>query len=413
MASGATGGIEIRKRTMKFQNQKVMITGGTGFIGGRLVERLVIEEGAKIRAIVRNFSHASRLARFPIEMIGGDIIDEDVVSKAAEGCDVIFHCAHDFAGTQEHKKEVAVKGTENVCKAALKNGVKRLVYVSTVSVYGTTPDGDLDENSPKQPSEDGYTKIKRAAEELVMDYHRHHGLPVSIVQPTIVYGPFSGAWTISPLKQLSTGQVVLPNEGQGFCNAVYIDDVIDAMFLAAIKDEAIGEVFLISHSEPVTWREFYGAMEELLGRTGTVSMSDKEIDDLQKSGGLGAVSIWAAIRAVIKLIREPAIVGRVYQLPDVQRTAVFLHSRFPRLYNFAVSKALGRNSAGTSLPTKTAEPEKKQRLYLPDKTRHELLRSRTRVRIDKARRLLGYEPKYDFKKGMSLTAEFLKWANMV
>jgi nucleoside-diphosphate-sugar epimerase len=404
---------------MRINNQKIMITGGTGFIGGRLVERLVLEhgeDGAKVRALVRNFSHASRLARFPIEMIGGDIVDEESVSKAAEGCDVVFHCAHDFAGTAEHKEAVAVQGAENVCKAALKHGVKRLVYVSTISVYGATADGDLDENSPRPPSEDAYTLLKRAAEELVLDNHKRHGLPVTVVQPTIVYGPFSKAWTIIPLRQLLSGQVVLPNEGLGLCNAVYIDDVIDAMCLAAVTDEAVGEAFLVSGSEPVTWKEFYGALETLLGRTATVLMPDKEIlklQKLQKKGGLEAKSRFGTIGAVIKVLRDPVNVGRIYQIPGVRHRAESLNSRFPRLYKFAVSKALGRSSVKASLPVKKVEPGKSQKLNLPDATRYELLHSRTRVRIDKARRLLGYEPKYDFLKGMAITAEFLKWANMV
>lgn len=396
------------------KGKKVLVTGATGFIGGRLVERLVLEHGANVRALVRNFKNASRIARFPVEMIGGDILDKEVVSNAVEGCEIIFHCAYDFTGSAINKKEVSIKGTENICKAALTHKVKRLVHVSTISVYGSTPDGDLDENSHKQPSEDVYVKTKLAAEGLVLDYHKKNGLPVSVLQPTIVYGPYSRPWTITPSKQLKTGRVVLVNNGDGLCNDVYIDDVVDAMFLAAVKEEAVGEIFLISDAEPVTWRDFYGAFENVLEQTSTLSMSDKEIRDAMfgkgKGNNQGKQKAPGSLKQLLLVIGDLQVREKLLKVSALGKMRDITSKKIPWVFEY-IKSILGIShevEMSSARPNASAKP-----IYMPtDMTRLELFCSRTRVHIDKAHRLLGYEPKYNFKKGMSITAEFLKWSNL-
>ncbi len=85
---------------MKLSGKQVLVTGATGFIGGRLVEKLVLEQHANVRVLVRDFSHASRIARFDLEMMRGDITDSSAVTEATKGCEVIFHCAYGFKGSQ-------------------------------------------------------------------------------------------------------------------------------------------------------------------------------------------------------------------------------------------------------------------------------------------------------------------------
>jgi len=84
---------------MTLRGKQVLVTGGTGFIGGRLVEKLVLECDAKVRVLVRNFAHSASIARFPLEIIQGDVTDTEAVRRAADGCDVIFHCAYGNSGT--------------------------------------------------------------------------------------------------------------------------------------------------------------------------------------------------------------------------------------------------------------------------------------------------------------------------
>jgi len=85
------------------------------------------------------------------------------------------------------------------------------------------------------------------------------------VQPTIVYGPFSKPWTNAPAENLIYGTVILPDRGEGLCNAVYIDDLVDGMMQAATHPGAIGERFIMSGPEPVTWGDFFEAFAAALG----------------------------------------------------------------------------------------------------------------------------------------------------
>ncbi|MEW6673307.1 MAG: NAD-dependent epimerase/dehydratase family protein [Thermodesulfobacteriota bacterium] len=395
------------------QGKTVLVSGATGFIGGRLVERLVVEYGAKVKVLVRNFKNASRIARFPVEMIPGDVIDRGAVSSAAEGCRFIFHCAYDFGGSQKHREDVAVSGTENVCRAAIENHVDRLVHISTFSVYGDTPDGDLNEDSTRLSSDDPYTQNKQAAEDLVLKYTRHFGLPAVIIQPTIVYGPYSKPWTIGPVDQLQKGRVALVDNGQGVCNAVYIDDVIQAMLLAATKEKAIGEVFLISGKEPISWKEFYHAFEQGIGSARTIFMTDAEIDALRNSRFNPAKSRPAGIiKSLASILKDQLLWEKIYNIPGIKIKAEWIKEKFPGAYDFAITKILGLSRTATA---KSDRPMKATDIngdiIIPDLTRQALLRSRTRVCIDRAQKILGYQPQYSFEDGMALTREFLKWGN--
>lgn len=396
------------------KGKRVLVTGGTGFIGGRLVERLMLDHGAEVRVLVRIPGHASRVARLTVEMVAGDVLDSEAVMTAAEGCDYIFHCAYDFASGSDHRQKISVQGTENVCRAALRQGVKRMVHVSTFSVYGNVA-GDLDETSPKHPTDDAYAQAKLAAEEIVMEFHKDKGLPAVILQPTIVYGPFSRPWTINPLRQLSTGLVPLPNEGRGCCNAVYIDDVVDALCLAATRDDAVGQTFLVSGEAPITWKEFYSAFEEILGRSATVAMSAEEMAKLLGGSGPTARKRSGLKEDLLALVRDSYIRGRIANMPAIQNSAGRLRERFPKTYNYGVTKVFGSRATPVMKSPSTVDKKEKEneKVHVPDRTRVEMLSSETRVKIDKAKRLLGYSPAYDFTGGMAITGEFVRWANLV
>lgn len=212
--------------------KRALVTGGSGFIGGRLVEALVRKHDVQVRALVRNFMKAPRLARYEVEMVAGDASVEADVVRAAEGCDVIFHCAYGNSGDQEAQRQGTLGSTRYVLDAALKNGA-RVVNVSTVAVYGATADGDLTEESPRPGGGDVYSDSKLEAEQLCKQYAQQHGLAASTVQPTVVYGPFGPAWTLRILGDLDNWRVILVDDGQGLCNAVYVDDVVQAMLLAS------------------------------------------------------------------------------------------------------------------------------------------------------------------------------------
>lgn len=386
---------------------RVLVTGGTGFIGGRLVECLVLDYHADVRVLVRNFTRAPRIARFPIEMFPGDVAEAGAVEKAVDGCEIVFHCAYGNVGSPAMQKEVTVQGTENVLEAALKREVKRVVHVSTVSVYGKTGDGDLDELAPRKHSSDVYADSKLEAEKISFEYFKNYGLPVSVIQPTIVYGPFGGPWTLNPINQLKSGRVILVEGGSGLCNAVYVDDVIQAMILAATRDEAVGEAFLISAEEPVTWGEFYGAYERMLGIESTISMSVREIEELNRRYKKAQSTI-GQVRTALR--ENPYILSRFLQLPAVARAYRLASILTPDSLQNRLEAALKANSENTRNGLLASPADS----VLPlTKAQVDFYLARTRIRIDKAKRLLGYEPRFDFERGMKLTEMWARYSNLV
>ncbi len=400
---------------MMLQGSRVLVTGGSGFIGGRLVEALMLAEGlagtapnhTEVRVLVRDVRRAARLGRFPLEIIPGDITDEAAVRRAVEGCDYVFHCAHP-TGMGKKQMAAASSSTHHICQAALDAGVKGFVHLSSFAVYGPTLDGDLTERTPHQPSDHPYTQAKRATEKLVLEYHQTKGLPAVVLQPTIVYGPFCKAWTDKPAADLQTGRVPLVNGGSGCANAVYVDDVVQAMLLAAVQPEARGEIYLISGAVPVSWREFYGAFETVLGVESTVEVSKQKLVQMQQA----QVKQTGASAGLRQLLRQPAVRSSVLKSPPVRLSVQVAKRVLPRSQrNKLKTRLLGpgqqNRRGGSSQPAPVQKP-----IHVPNETLLALYAAQTHVHIGKARDQLGYVPQFDLAQGMALTGEYIHWANL-
>lgn len=383
---------------MSLQGQTVLVTGGTGFIGGRLVEKLVLDEGCRVRVLVRNFAHAARISPYDVDLLPGDLRDRESVERAVRGCDVVFHCAYDMVPTIGGQRRTGVEGTRNVAELALAEGVDRFVHLSTVAVYDPVAPGDVTEESPWPPSENPYVLVKREAERLLSDLHEARGLPAVILQPTIVYGPFSEFWTLGPVRRLrkARGLVPLLDGGNAPCNAVYVDDVAEAMILAATRPGVEGQKFLISAAEPVTWKRFYRALEAAVGVESTVEVPVEEIRRLRRERERKGTLRHALKRRA----RDPRTWSRLGKLPGI------------RTVGRAVPSALLERAAHRWLETDD-KPEARRRITLPSEGAIEIETSRGRVRIDRARERLGYTPRFDLEGGMEVTKRYLEWANLV
>ncbi|MEN6615570.1 MAG: NAD-dependent epimerase/dehydratase family protein [Syntrophorhabdus sp.] len=248
---------------MEIKGLKALVTGASGFIGRKLSERLMIE-GVNVRALVRRPEEVHGI--FP-DIAVADVRDINSLRQSCAGIDIIFHLAAITAEVGNWKMfyDVNVRGTQNLIEIARQNQVARFVHMSSVAVYGLDTPGIVDEMTPRRLGGNPYTDSKLLSEEAVWSACRE-GLQAVILRPTNVYGPGSYTWTIRPVELLRSGRMFLINGGQGICNHLYIDNLLDAITLAAKNDRSVGQAYQINDGHPVTWREFFSHYAKMIGK---------------------------------------------------------------------------------------------------------------------------------------------------
>lgn len=240
-----------------FFSGKILVTGASGFIGCRIMETLHLAGFRNVTAAVRQWSSAARLGRMPVEIAFMDLLDRPRMDAALDGIKTVIHCAK---GTPE----VTVEGTRNLLDASLKHGIRRFVHLSTAEVYGNAA-GTILEDSPFRYTGNEYNRMKIDAEKACWAY-LDKGLPVTVIRPSIVYGPFSSNWTIRFAKMLLERQLgIYETHGEGICNLVYIDDLARGILTAAAHEKAIGHAFNINGPETISWNEYFERFNSKMG----------------------------------------------------------------------------------------------------------------------------------------------------
>jgi nucleoside-diphosphate-sugar epimerase len=263
---------------------------------------------------------------------------------------------------------------------------------------------EIDEAAPRRRTGDTYGDSKVEAEKAAFEAWRTDGVPVTIIQPTVVYGPFGFTFTVNPLQQLRSGRIILVNGGSGCCNAVYVDDVVSALILAAVRADAVGQAFLISGPVPTTWSEFYGSYERMLGVSATVSMSVEQALAHYRAAQSGSPRLMAE---ALRLLREPEVRRRLTSTPEGSWLARRARSLLP-------SRTRHRLRAGRSnRPDEEGRGAVPATIHPVRPARIKLFAAPTAVRIDKAMALLGYRPAFDLAAGMARTQEWAQWANLL
>lgn len=245
---------------------RCLITGATGFIGGHLATRLA-RDGWPLRCLVRSSSDTSRLRGLNAELVEGDLSDPASLTRAVDGCGVVFHCGalvSDWALVEEIAR-VNVGGTQNMVKAAVGASVARFVHVSTTDVYGHRGPEVIDESYAGARFSNWYAQTKREAESVVRAAERDHGLPAVILRPATVYGPGSREVVGEIARALRAGNMLLVDRGRADAGLVHVENLVDAALLAAAHPAAPGEAFNVTDGVEVTWREFTDDLARRLG----------------------------------------------------------------------------------------------------------------------------------------------------
>jgi len=236
---------------------KIAIIGASGFVGLRLVERLHLEGKAEIVPIAHAYRSLAVLARFSLPWKVADATDSAALAEALKGCDAVVHAALGDAPQ-------IVAMAEALYSAAERAGIKRIVALSSAAVHSLTPLPGTDENTPILAKQKSAYNAAKARAELTLTRARQKGR-VELVQlrPSIIHGPRSRL-VADIAAQLLADTASLIGDGSGICNAIAVDNLIDAIWLALNTPAADGHTFLVNDRETITWRDFYAAIAKAL-----------------------------------------------------------------------------------------------------------------------------------------------------
>lgn len=244
---------------------QILVTGGSGFIGGHLVDKL-IEQGYDVRVFDKFKPHNQ-----DVDWFKGDILSENDVLEACRDVEIIYHLAAvaDVNVALSHFDiclMINEMGTMNFLKAATAREVERLILASTTWVYGRN-EGLVDENAPIPLPEHIYTKTKIGQEHLVYAWHRHHGLPYTILRYDIPYGPRMRSNMVIAIfarKAMRQEPIMIFGDGeQGRC-FIYVEDLAEGN-VAALKETGKNEIFNLAGRQLITINRMASTLQEIYG----------------------------------------------------------------------------------------------------------------------------------------------------
>ncbi len=244
------------------------VTGGSGFVGGALIERLRAE-GWAVRALARSEAAARKVSDRGAEPVGGDLSDQGLLRAGAEGSEVAFHAAAkvDEWGDPAEFERLNVAGTENVIAACRQAGVRRLVHVGTeAALMAGRPLVNVDEAAPLRPDSPVlYSSSKAKAEQRVRAADGD-GLETVVIRPRFVWG--RGDTTLLPalVELVRAGRFRWVGGGGHLTATTHVDNTIEGLWLGATRAPA-GGVYFVTDGEPVVFREFISRMLETQGVT--------------------------------------------------------------------------------------------------------------------------------------------------
>lgn len=245
-----------------------LVTGAGGFLGRALVNRL-LQRGESVRVLVRR-PVAQWQDNPRVQMVCGDLGDPDVIEVAVKGIETVYHVGAAMKGGPADFERGTIWGTRNVIDSCLRHGVKRVVYVSSLSVLdhaGHKKGQPVGEDAPYEPHANwrgAYTQTKLEAERMVLAAVRERNLPAVVLRPGQIFGP--GAEGVAPSGVIGlAGRWIVVGSGRLALPLVYVEDVVDSLVAAAERPNVLGRIFNVVDAEKITQKEYIAACRRVPG----------------------------------------------------------------------------------------------------------------------------------------------------
>jgi nucleoside-diphosphate-sugar epimerase len=245
---------------------EILITGGTGLLGRHLVAALQ-ERGDAVRMMALPGENTTWLEELEIKVYRGDIRQPETLIEPMRGAEGVFHLAAMMGVWRplEDYRAVNVTGTENVCRAALRAGVCRLVHISSWTVYGMNLGVSATEDMSLRPLKEPYSLSKAEGDRLVQRLIAEEGLPAAIIRPGTFFGPGDRLHFGRIADRIRAGSWITIGSGRNALPFVYVTDVAQGLLLALDKECAVGRAYNITNDRPLTQREAWCAIAEEIG----------------------------------------------------------------------------------------------------------------------------------------------------
>lgn len=244
-----------------------LITGAGGLVGSHLAEE-AIKRGHQVRGLIRPGSDGSFLEKIGAEIVRCDLQDPTLPKRATEGVSVVFHCAAKVGdwGPMEDYRSVNVQGLRKLLDSIEPNSLHRFVHFSSLGVYEARHHYQTNESVlPPDQHMDGYTQSKVESEKLALQYHKEKSFPVTVLRPGFIYGPRDRTVLPRLADRLGKREVRFIGSSGFAMNTIFVGNLVQAAFLAVENPKAVGEIFNLTDGERVSKKQFISAIARRLG----------------------------------------------------------------------------------------------------------------------------------------------------